>query len=66
LKREALFLLCWQRDFGWWNARCRGLGIAGSKTESLQNPVKAEVYSEGAIRGEGFYYPSAYFCSECI
>jgi len=59
LKKEALFLLWWHCDFGWWNARCRGLRIADSKTERLQNPVKEEVCSEGAIRGEGSYYTSA-------
>jgi len=26
--------------------------------ECLQNPVKEEMYSEVAIRGEGIYYPS--------
>jgi len=44
-------------DFGWWNARNRGFRIAGSKTECLLNPVKEEVYSEGAIRGEGILLP---------
>jgi hypothetical protein len=30
----------------------------------LQNPVKEEIDSEGAIKREGVYYPWAYFCSE--
>jgi hypothetical protein len=62
LKKEALLLLWWHHDLGWWNARWRGLlRIAGSKTECLQNPVKEEIFLEVAIRGEIFYYPSAYF-----